>query len=194
MEIGKEIYISLRYTKKDYTVLKLNLKSNERNWEKAIEILDDRLNGRFLTPIRTLLEKDENTNSFTAMAIECLVIETLYQFEQGIDETKNNTSDYSTFLLKMLVSEGIAKKDAIKFYKDIRCGILHSGQTKNNSSLNCDKEKVLTIENNRMSVNVKKMLLLIERYFENYKLLLLSPDNVNLRKAFIGKMKYICNK
>ena len=195
MEIGQETYISSEDKKEDYLNLNLNLLSSESDWKKAIEIFNNRLNKRFILPTKELLEKDGNTYGFAAMAIICLLIETLYQFSAGVDQTpyKKNEENYSAFLVKILDGD-IKEKVARSFYRNIRCGILHSGQTKSNTSLNCDKEMVIELTAKRMSVNVNKLLDLIEKYFEKYKTDLLDENNTTLRDAFINKMNFICDK
>lgn len=195
MEIGKETYISSEDKKENYLNLNLNLLSEKSDWKEAIGIFNNRLNKRFIFPAKELLEKDGNTYGFAAMAIICLLIETLYQFSAGVDQTpsKKNEEKYSMFLVKILDGD-IKEKVARSFYRNIRCGILHSAQTKNNTSLNCDKEKVITLTGKRMSVNVKKLLESVERYFEKYKTDLLDENNTALREAFIKKMDFICDK
>lgn len=50
MEYNNEYFISLRYTKNDFLDLGISLNSNE-NWDKALEIFDDRIKGRYLNII-----------------------------------------------------------------------------------------------------------------------------------------------
>ena len=47
MEYNSEIYLSPNYKKDDYRDLHLTLNSSETVWNKAIDILADRIEGRF---------------------------------------------------------------------------------------------------------------------------------------------------
>ena len=49
MEYNSEIYLSPNYKKDDYRDLHLTLNSSETVWNKAIDILADRIEGRFLS-------------------------------------------------------------------------------------------------------------------------------------------------
>ncbi|MEX2478912.1 MAG: hypothetical protein WD357_10775 [Gracilimonas sp.] len=54
------------------------------NWEIMVDIFNERLESRFLKPIR-LISSDKrigNFSGFSIMAIDCLIIETLNQFYQ----------------------------------------------------------------------------------------------------------------
>ena len=59
-----------------------------QSWKRALEIFDDRIQGRFFEPINTLKGKDINQNGFAVMALDCLLVETLYQFYSSITEPK----------------------------------------------------------------------------------------------------------
>ncbi|MBQ6860606.1 MAG: hypothetical protein IJO08_03060 [Clostridia bacterium] len=194
MEIGKDTYISLKHQKEDYKCLKLSVISEKASWEKAIIIFDNRLRGRFINPIKEWVKTEDEAYAFSVMAIECLLVETLYQFKKGLDKTENSTKNYPKFLEEILIDPSYSLDIRERFYREIRCGILHSGQTKKNSSLNYDKNEVITLDEDRMSVNVEIFLDLIEKYFEKYKTDLLDENNADLRKAFIKKMNFICDK
>lgn len=62
------------------------------DWSTMVAIFNDRLHGRFLEPIE-LIEKDGNIGEFAGfsiMALDCLLVETMNQFYQGLDETPSN--------------------------------------------------------------------------------------------------------
>ncbi len=55
METKGEINISPNYKKDDYLKLKLTMTSDEETWQNAVEILKDRIYGRYLNQIELLL-------------------------------------------------------------------------------------------------------------------------------------------
>ena len=65
MEIKELIYISGKYTKPDYLNLHLQIDSPQAKWNKAIEIFEDRIGGRFFTPISELLQCQGNERDDT---------------------------------------------------------------------------------------------------------------------------------
>lgn len=120
MERKGEVNISPRYSRDDYHILNLSAQSSESDWEKAIDIFKDRIQGRYFDQI-DLLSCDINANGFAIMALTCLLIEALYQFENGLKETKGaNREKYASFLRQMdPISFGVGPV-AENFYTDIR--------------------------------------------------------------------------
>lgn len=147
----------------------LNLKNNnKKDWETAINIFKDRIEGRYFEQIKVL---DLNTNrivglysGFAIMSITCLLIETLEQFWQGNIQTSKNkvkltnkkswlncksktveiNSDayfYFTFFQKSEILKSFfdTPEKAYVFYVKIRCGLLHQGQTKGKSLIHIRK-------------------------------------------------------
>lgn len=185
-------YISEKYSKDDYVNLHLDINSNNDTWKIAIDIFTSRFNERYFNPIKKLL-KCPRKNGFAIMALNCLLIDTFYQFENGVNSTSiHNKEKYVSFLLNNLSSIIASEDIAIKFYKSIRCGILHSAQTKDGSTLCYKSNDAIEYRNNHNSINVNvckfsdEMLI----YFNNY-ISRLNSGYLNTRKNFIKKMNYI---
>lgn len=194
METKGEINISPNYNKDSYLNLNLILQSSESDWNTAVAILKDRIEGRYFNQI-DLLSNDVNANGFTIMALNCLLIETLFQFRDGEEETpRPNSKTYPAFLLQEFSSVFRDQKTAKSFYTNIRCGILHSAQTKNGARLSDREDVVVTFEGNTLVVSVKGVSSLLKTYFEHYLQKLADPNEVTLRNNFINKMKFVCRK
>lgn len=161
MEYNNETYISIHYNKEDFLRLRLSANSEE-NWENAIDIFNDRIKGRYLNVVKKLIEEDNIIiDGFSIMALDCLLIETLLQFKNGWDVTKNgNRTQYTKFLKEEFSQIFISDDLADKFYGDIRCGILHSAQTYRKSKLTFDVDYIVKLnvinEEVHINVNVKK--------------------------------------
>ena len=191
MEYNNDIYLSPQYTKAAYRSLNLNINSDKAIWEKAVKIVSDRINGRFLAQINQL-SHDINTNGFAIMALNCLLVETLLQFEIGKNATPDfNRVQYSQFLINSF-PDVFDSDVTTRFYLDIRCGILHSAQTKGTSKLTCDDSYVVKFDGKGVTVSVKQFSNLLCNYFEKYKRKLLDENQTILRTNFIKKMQYIC--
>lgn len=194
MEYQGEVYISPKYKKKDYLELNLAIESDSVQWKKAVEMFSDRINGRFFKQIDLLLTDIKN-NSFAIMALNCLLVETLSQFKEGIAGTDgNNKKAYTQFLQKEFFTEFDSVSKAELFYSNIRCGILHSAQTKGKTRLSDQESYVIDLKNGVLSVSVLSFSKLLKEYFEQYKEKLKDSIQYDLRKNFIAKMKYVCRK
>lgn len=215
MDINGEIRISPKYKLSDYKDLKLDTDSSAQDLDRAIEIFDDRINGWYFKAIEKLLDieindKDKYINisekcvlnfGFASMAIMCLIIETLYQFREGIDKTDKgeNKKKYSEFLQKYIKCFKGKKDLADKFYSYIRCGILHSGETKGQAILTSTLIGTGLI-NNVLSVSVEDVYKSLKEYYYEYLSELKdfsqtehSNERAELRKNFIKKMDLICD-
>ena len=105
----KGIKISPAFFQKDWTDLDLS-KNNIENWNKAIEIFKDRIEGRYFKQIEVLdKNKDRDIglfSGFAIMSLTCLLIETIEQFWTGNIETsrKSKTGKKENCLTKILNS------------------------------------------------------------------------------------------
>lgn len=139
--------------------------------EKALLIFRERIEERYLHPIEKLNE-DPFNDGFASMAISCLLVETFYQFECGMTGSYKNRESYTDFLLSKLGDIFDTKEKAERFYSDIRCGILHSAQTKNGSYLSCDSKDIVSAINTEkdspIRVNIVRLSNRLKRYFDEY--------------------------
>lgn len=193
MERNNKIYISPKYTNEDYNKLITDNNYDQVFFEKAVNIFDDRIRGRYIDPIN-LLSNSENIEKygFAVMALDCLLIETLAQFRKGLKNTKGiSKKEYVGFLEECIHMEN---SEAEEFYNKIRCGILHSAQTYNGARLSMNGKKI--IENNKgtLIVSFDKMTESIISYFGDYKKKLVNGCDVELRNNFVKKMNYVCRR
>lgn len=121
---NKGIKISPKFSQKDWLDLDLS-KNSKENWDKAIEIFKDRIEGRYFKQIEAL---DNNQNisirlfsGFAIMSLTCLLVETLEQFWTGNIMTsrknkQNNKSKKSIFSIFNFKKETFISNDAIVFH------------------------------------------------------------------------------
>ena len=95
ISVGKlnltDIKISPRFSKSHWQKA-----CHEGDWKKMVKIFKDRIEGRFLKPIR-LIAADLDIGEFSGfsiLALDCLIIETLNQFYHGIDETEGKHDEF----------------------------------------------------------------------------------------------------
>ena len=198
-------YISPKFTPEDFGKLNLSLQSPVEEWEKGIKIFKDRIESRYFAPIETMLANHDliEINGFAVMALNCLLVDTFYQFREP-DNTysigrrrerhrRGNGECYANFLLTNFPFD-FDSDSARYFYTDIRCGILHSAQTKNGSQLTYDKSYVVEIfDDDKIRVDIVNFTNRMKGYYSSY-LMKLEQGDIEIRKAFIKQMKKICRE
>lgn len=200
-----EIYISDNHILEDYLGIKLTMQSSKSEWKRAINIFIDRMQGRYFDVINKLSNTGDKTllqkYGFSIMCIQCLLIDTLVKFRYGPTVLKRGTLSYNyenqnhfTKFLKEVFYEDFNNEMALKFYTDIRCGIMHFGTTKRNSRLTCDSSHLITkIEGVNISVDISVLEERLEQYFKQYIEEIKRGNQTELRENFIIAMNYICN-
>ena len=120
--MNKKIKLASKFTIEDYEQLE-----NDVNKEGIANFVFNRLSERYLIPLEKVPLKFKN--GFSIMANACLLIETYESFIQGWQDTKAPRLPFNSFFKR---EEGFKdfKYEARNFYKDVRCGILHQGETK----------------------------------------------------------------
>lgn len=101
----------------------------EKNKSAIAEIIFCRLYGRYLKSFtfESDIYKEDYKNGFAIMANCCLCIEAFQSFKNGWGETpKGGDKIFDDFFDEYSGLKEFSKKD---FYKNIRCGILHQGET-----------------------------------------------------------------
>jgi hypothetical protein len=171
--------------------------SKEEGWQRAIDIFEDRIRGRFLKIVDKI--KYHTFSGFAIMALDCLLIETLQQFYEGVEETPRRQSGnyFCHFLTKTSFNEFFDECKANMYYQQIRNGILHQAQTKGNSRI-WIREGTPLVEyaddGNGLLINRNKFHEQLVYEFENYvsRLRQNSPVDHELRQKFKHKMDAIC--
>lgn len=178
-------------------------KAND-DWPLMVCIFKDRLNGRFLEPIK-LIEQDAVIGpfaGFSILALDCLLIETLSQFYQGFDETpQDHQKQFWLFFKGSEYFKGhFTRKAAETFYSHVRCGLLHQAQTKKQTFIRADQPTMIQPTNgspsNGIIVDRARFHQALEQEFTSYaaKLERGSEADSGLRANFLRKMQMICGE
>lgn len=194
MEIAKGISNS------DYNSLDLSNHSSN-NWNIAADIFEKRFYHRYIEPVDLLIASETkllNTDKrfgFTIAAIDSLLIETLACFYAGYIESprRQNEAVYVGFLTNpaLEIASHFDHNSAALFYNEIRCGILHQSETKNNSLIKAWGPAV-RVQNGSIVINRTAFHTLVKKEFESYIKKIRTSSNVDLRGKFVTKMTHIC--
>lgn len=193
----EDISISPNYRKSHWQEALAN-----NDWKRMVEIFEDRIEGRFLKPVR-LIANDLGIGEFSGfsiLALDCLIIETLNQFYSGLDETEGaHWKAFWDFFKNSEFFKGhFSRKKAFTFYSHYRCGILHQAQTKEKSVVRIDQSTMIQSVENDISKGLivdrsifhKALEKEISSYME--KLKKGGKENSKLRSNFVKKMNIIC--
>jgi hypothetical protein len=159
----------------------------ERSKGKMAEFFRERVRERYIDPVLAL-DADEK-NGFSIMALSCLLIETYETFRQGWPSSDNKSAlafcrffDREDLFLDF-------RGNAQQFYRNVRCGILHQGETTGGWKITRETGEPL-FEPSTHTVHATKfhalMADVIDKYRDNLNANLLTSD---IWKHFTIKMK-----
>ncbi|MCF6337782.1 MAG: hypothetical protein L3J84_07490 [Gammaproteobacteria bacterium] len=140
-----------------------------RDAAKTIEIADFLYERHFRRYLKAFTFDSDDyklnyKNGFSMMANYCLLIETIEGFYRGWPKSRNELAFLKFFTRDKHFKQFAVNDIPSQFYKNIRCGILHQGETsggwlisrKNNAALLNEANK--TINANKFGKNLQKSL------------------------------------
>jgi hypothetical protein len=112
--------------------------ADKQDKESIAEFIFHRLHSRYLKPFQFSDQKfrSQYKNGFSIMANCCLLIETLQSFKNGWGDSDRKSSQAfkQFFTSEDNFSKFKSKED--EFFKNVRCGILHQGETTGGWTIN----------------------------------------------------------
>lgn len=160
----------------DVTIKKYNEYISNKNQQAIAEFLYQRLYTRYLKPFEFENEEYRKNykNGFSIMANCCLLIETLESFKNGWENTDrkqdlafkkffNSESNFIDF-----------QKISNEFYKNVRCGILHQGETTLGYKIN--RNSTTLYDSNTKTISAFLFAEQMKKSLENYKTKLIEED------------------
>lgn len=115
--------ISPKYKEKDWD----DAFNGPENWDKAIDIVEDRIKGRWLNSADQLL--CEPHSGFAILALDCIVLESLWGFIHGKGVPAGSEQQVYRDIL-MRPSFGFSVELCDSFRKLVRNGIMHDAETR----------------------------------------------------------------
>lgn len=189
-------YISDKYTYEDYIELKFKLNSPDDIWKKAIEIFEDRIETRYFFALEKLM-KDKSIYQmrklgFAIVTLQCSLIDTFSKFRYGSKKEKNEER-FTNFLKEYFIFGEGAEELTKKVYKDIRCGLVHSGSTENMCGISAELTQLVSIlPNGAISLDIIILQEELTKYYNAYKKKLMDKEKKELRKNFVYIMNKVC--
>ena len=148
------IEIASGFTIGDYHALRRRLNANQPTvleWTRVLGALRARLYERFVDPIRRLERCDKQDPlpmrpGFAILALDCLLIDTIQSFREGRATTGEVSPalSFKTFLRDGADFSEFNSADRDDFFKYVRNGLLHNGETRENWKVRIDTPRLLT--------------------------------------------------
>lgn len=186
--------ISPKYTDQDWIKAR-----DSEDWTQMVEIFHDRLEGRFLKPIKLIIEDSSGIGEFSGfsiLALDCLVIETLQQFYDGLPKTPDHKGKekFKAFLISsQYFKECFNEETAYLFYKHFRCGLLHQGQTMKKSKIKIGQKTMVSKIEDGLIIDRNLFHIALTKEVDDFKKIINDSKDKNLRINFVKKMNFICN-
>lgn len=194
---------------------------NDGNWGLAFYFFEERIRTRYINPIKSILEIGDNLGEgFAVVNLQCSLIETIESFINGwefksepygwynINGKKDklkikNLDIFESFFDKRKPFKDYEEKiDGKLFYQDVRCGLLHETQTKNNWKIKASttNNKAYELDNNYKIIYRENFQIDLEKLIVLYKISIVTGvefDGISaceLRENFIAKFNHICTE
>lgn len=161
--------------------------------KNLLDFIYNRLNYRYIEPLLHVAPK-EFKSGFLMMASACLMIETLESFYDGRDETewKDGGPSFKRFFEREKVFFPGFADDGVDFYSNIRCGILHQGETKGGYRILRNDGPLL--DSNAKSIEANKFLTALKNCLVNYIYILTEASKTGSERwtKAVDKINFIC--
>lgn len=142
----------------------------KKDKEKLANFVFDRLSERYILPL--LHVNPQYKNGFNMLANSCLLIEAYETFRTGNIEKINSQSAFETFFNREELFKSLDKY-SVEFYKHVRCGILHQGETTGNWRITRKNDTELFHD---YVINANAFLNSLHQVLLNYKLELIQAE------------------
>jgi hypothetical protein len=174
------------------------------NYESAVKVQDRnniadalhrRFSERYIEPVTP--SDGKNVHGFTMMAVSCLMIESLESFSRG---WANSDGKSELAFCHFFASHGEFKcfrDPSVKFYKNVRCGILHQAETTGGWKITRNKSTPLFDPVPLPTINATRFLEGLCTVLDNFRDGLKnadwnSEDWLNVRKKMNALCKHCC--
>lgn len=228
LNLKHDMKIAGSLTISNWLELSNNLKcDSDDDWSLAFQYFEERIITRYINPIKSILDIGDNLGEgFAVVNLQCSLIETIESFINGCNSEYNrkirktqwkkdtniifnsNKEIFKSFFDKRKPFVDYDKKiDGVEFYQDVRCGLLHETQTKNNWKIKCDSSKsALAYDEVKNGDKVEKIIyrenlqLALEELILNYKKAIINRtifdefSACELRNNFRDKFNHICKE
>jgi hypothetical protein len=183
MKVNAPLSLSPRYTEKHWN----DAFDGREDWDTAINIVEDRIRGRWLDAADQLLS--EPHSGFAIVALDCIVLESLWGFMNGVAVPQRQEKQaYRDVLAGPTFGWSTELSDA--FRQLVRNGIMHDAETRSRWLIKKTVPRTEVVQrdkNGDYALNRTKFHSALEAAFEGW-LAALRAGDVTLRKNMRRRM------
>lgn len=160
----------------------------QRDSGALVDFIQKRFTERYIEPMRVDRKKK---NGFTVMAVSCLMIESLESFYKGWPDSNRKSQLAFCNFFDRNENFSFLKGYSEEFYKNVRCGILHQGETTKGWHIRRDGQ---IFDKNTKKINANLFHKQVELSLSNYcKELTNEKWDSDIWKNFRKKMDAVCD-
>ena len=188
--LGDALRISPTFTSNDWSLLS---QSDPTDWVRAVAVVRDRLEGRFLKFVDSWIE--DPFSGFIVLAVDSLLAETIQQFRTGATNGSGKSEKYiKAFLAGPRFQRDFDEDARAQFFTDIRCGLLHQGEAKAMWLVRRAQASMLRKApgGDGYIIDVPRFHRAVTLSLEDYYEDLVTPSQQKLRANLWKKMDHIC--
>jgi hypothetical protein len=181
--------ISPKYSSDDWSALSIGAPAD---WTRAVDMVRDRLEGRFLRFVDSWLS--DAFSGFIVLAVDSLLAETIQQFRAGETDGRGKSQQYIKEFLSGPRFQADFDEDAKKrFYLDIRCGLLHQAEAKEMWLVRRGQKAMLqTLTSSKgYIIDVPRFHAAVQESLQDYYLDITDPSEEDLRSKLWKKMDHL---
>jgi len=169
------------------TVAKYEQLEASRDKDGIANFVIERFTERYVTPMRVDTSKK---HGFTIMAVSCLLIEALESFYQGWPDSRGREPLAFCNFFDRNKDFRFMRGQSQYFYKNVRCGILHQGETTGGWQV---RRSGPIFEDKTRAINAKKFHDQVEKVLKGYCAELRKSDwSASIWESLRKKMHAVC--
>lgn len=171
------------------TVSQLTLWLNQGDKRRVASFVHARFTERYFAPIDVMATS--HRNGFAMMALNCLVIESLQSYRRGWPTSNGNSELAFCNFFDREEGFSIFKGFANAFYVNVRCAILHQGETTAGWKIRRDK---MLFDPATLTVNAAKFHNALKGSLDDYVTEIMGSDaNSEIWKHCLKKLRVVIN-
>ena len=171
-----------------YTVARYRALEVVKDKEQIAALITKRFTERYLAPT---LSRRNVKHGFASMAIGCLMVEALESFRQGWPDTKDKSKAAFCSFFDAHAEFAAFRGHAERFWKDVRCGILHQAETRGGWTI---RREGPLFDSKDHIVNATAFLRSLGKVLKGYRTNLKQSNwDSDLWKNCRKKMKSVCD-
>lgn len=143
-------------------------------YQQICKQMKKRIDENYFNPIKKFIKSIENdinkeSCGFIVMGVNCILIELLYELQNGVDMSSESCSIKEVYdkILNQL-DDKITTELSDIFYRGIRCGIMHQGQTKKSTAITYEWEIIIGENGKYYLCNPSTLLRKLEEKYKEY--------------------------